>query len=103
MNKFPLIRTFWILLAAFFIGITAWSYAVAFDIFGLFGGIPSTENLANPKSELASEVYTEDGVLLGKYFKENRSPAAFAELSPNLIKALLLRKTSGLKTTAAST
>jgi penicillin-binding protein 1A len=88
MTKFPLIRTFWILLAAFFIGITAWSYAVAFDIFGLFGGIPSTENLANPKSELASEVYTEDGVLLGKYFKENRSPAEFGELSPNLIKAL---------------
>lgn len=88
MTKFPLIRTFWILLATFFIGIAIWTYAVSLDAFGLFGGIPSTENLANPKSELASEVYTEDGVLLGKYFKENRSPAEFSELSPNLIKAL---------------
>jgi len=88
MTKFPIIRTFWIVLATFFVGITLWTYAVAVDAFGLFGGIPSTENLANPKSELAAEVYTEDGVLLGKYFKENRSPAEFAELSPNLIKAL---------------
>jgi penicillin-binding protein 1A len=88
MTKFPLIRTFWILLASFFIGIAIWTYAVSLNAFGLFGGIPSTENLANPKSELASEVYTEDGVLLGKYFKENRSPAEFSELSPNLIKAL---------------
>lgn len=88
MLRFPLIRTFWILLLAFFVGLTVWTYAVSLDLFGLFGGIPSTENLANPKSEISSEVYTEDGVLLGKYFKENRSPATFQELSPNLIKAL---------------
>lgn len=75
-------------LIAFFSGIILWTLAVSVNFIGLFGGMPGTENLLNPKSELASEVYTEDGVLLGKYFKENRSPAKFEELSPNLIKAL---------------
>lgn len=88
MTKLPLVKYAWIALASFFVGITLWAYAVSFDLFGLFGAMPSTENLANPKSELASEVYTEDGVLLGKYFKENRSPAEFEELSPNLLQAL---------------
>lgn len=88
MNKTPLIKTAWILLASLFGGITIWTLAVSVDLFGLFGGLPGTENLANPRSELASEVYTEDGVLLGKYFRENRSPARFEDLSPNLIKAL---------------
>lgn len=88
MTKLPLIKYAWIGLASFFVGITLWAYAVSFDVLGLFGAMPSTENLANPKSEIASEVYTEDGVLLGKYFKENRSPAEFDELSPNLLQAL---------------
>ena len=75
-------------LVSFFVFITLWTFAVSSDFLGLFGGIPGTENLANPKSELASEVYTSDGILLGKYFKENRSPTPFDELSPNLLKAL---------------
>ncbi len=88
MMKTNAIRLIWICLFTFFISITIWTYAVSVDLLGLFGGIPGTENLANPKSELASEVYTSDGVLLGKYFKENRSPTQFNELSPNLLKAL---------------
>jgi penicillin-binding protein 1A len=82
------IRFIWMGLVSFFVFITLWTFAVSSDLLGLFGGIPGTENLANPKSELASEVYTSDGVLLGKYFKENRSPTPFDELSPNLLKAL---------------
>jgi penicillin-binding protein 1A len=82
------IRFIWMGLVSFFVFITLWTFAVSSDFLGLFGGIPGTENLANPKSELASEVYTSDGVLLGKYFKENRSPTPFDELSPNLLKAL---------------
>lgn len=89
MTKVPLVKYAWMALGAFFLGITLWTYAVSFDFFGLFGAMPGTENLANPRSELASEVYTADGVMLGKYFKENRSPAEFRDLSPNLLKALL--------------
>lgn len=82
------IRFAWLGLLAFIAGITLWTFAVSDDFLGLFGGMPGTENLLNPKSELASEVFSSDGVLLGKYFKENRSPATFEEISPNLIKAL---------------
>lgn len=44
-------------------------------IFGitLFRGLPSLEELENPKPELASLVYSEDGVLLHKFFLKNRT------------------------------
>lgn len=56
---------------------------------GLFGELPSIDELENPKSNLATEVYTADGRLLGKYFKENRSNADFNSISPHLINALV--------------
>ncbi|MGB0402878.1 MAG: penicillin-binding protein 1A [Salibacteraceae bacterium] len=56
---------------------------------GLFGELPSIDELENPKSNLATEVYTADGRLLGKYFKENRSNAEFKTISPHLINALV--------------
>ena len=40
---------------------------------GLFGRLPSFEELENPKSNLATEIYSEDGVLLGSYYVQNRS------------------------------
>ena len=56
---------------------------------GNLGEMPSFEELENPKSNLASEVYSEDGVLLGTYFKENRSTGTYNELSPYLVDALV--------------
>lgn len=56
---------------------------------GYLGELPSFEELENPKSFVASEVYSSDDILLGKYYKENRSNAKFSELSPNIIKALI--------------
>lgn len=53
------------------------------------GYMPSFEELENPKSNLASEIYSADQQLLGKYFIENRSNSSFDELSPNLVKALI--------------
>lgn len=64
-------------------------YLVSIDFLGLFGKMPSLEILENPKSEIASELYTEDNVLLGKYFRENRTLVHFDDLSPNLINALI--------------
>lgn len=63
--------------------------AVNFNFLWLFGKMPSVEDLDNPKSEIASEVISSDGVVLGKFFYENRSPADFEELSPKLIDALI--------------
>ncbi len=55
----------------------------------MFGDLPTFEELENPKSSLASEVISSDGVVIGKYFVQNRSNVHFNELSPNLVKALL--------------
>lgn len=56
---------------------------------GLFGALPTFRDLENPKSNLASEVISTDGKILGSYYIQNRSNAKFNELSPNLINALI--------------
>jgi len=57
--------------------------------FGLFGKMPSVEELQNPEADLASEIYTSDGVLMGKYYAENRSEVKYQDISPNVIHALI--------------
>ncbi|MDR0413999.1 MAG: transglycosylase domain-containing protein [Prevotellaceae bacterium] len=54
-----------------------------------FGEMPSFAELENPKSNVASEVYSEDGQLLGTFHIENRSFISFEDISPNLIKAII--------------
>ena len=55
---------------------------------GVFGSLPSFEELENPNSLLASEVYSSDMKTLGKYFRENRVNIHYHDLSPNIINAL---------------
>jgi penicillin-binding protein 1A len=62
---------------------------VSMNFLFLFGKSPSLEELENPKVEQPSEVYTADGVLMGRYFRENRSPVPLNEMSPWLTKALI--------------
>lgn len=57
--------------------------------FGLFGKMPSLEEIQNPEADLASEIYSSDGVLMGKYYAENRSEVKYNEISPNVINALV--------------
>ncbi|MBC7889322.1 MAG: transglycosylase domain-containing protein [Ferruginibacter sp.] len=57
--------------------------------FGAFGKMPSLEDLENPEADLASEVYTSDGKLMGKYYAENRSEIKYNQISPNIIHALI--------------
>ncbi len=57
--------------------------------FGVFGKMPSVEQLQNPEADLASEIYSADGVLMGKYYSENRSEVKYSEISPNVVHALL--------------
>ena len=52
-------------------------------------GMPSTKELENPKSHEASEIYSSNSELMGKYYAENRTPVTFAELSPYLVDALI--------------
>jgi len=77
---------FWILslLGGLFIASFIWLIAS-----GYFGSLPTFEELENPKSNIASEVYTSDNQLLGNYFIQNRSNVGYDELSPNLVNALI--------------
>ncbi|MGE5861406.1 MAG: transglycosylase domain-containing protein, partial [Ignavibacteria bacterium] len=52
-------------------------------------GLPSLEQLENPKPELATKVYTVDGELLGQFFIENRIETNIDSLPPYLINALI--------------
>jgi penicillin-binding protein 1A len=56
---------------------------------GLFGPSISFRDLENPKSDLASEVLSADKTVLGNYYIENRSSVTYAELSPNVVNALV--------------
>ena len=56
---------------------------------GWMGSLPKIEDLENPKSDLATEVLSEDGKVLGKYYIENRSNEKFSSLSPYLVNALV--------------
>ena len=47
------------------------------------------QDIKSPVLSVGSEVYTADGKLIGQYYKENRSPIEFKEISPNLINALV--------------
>ena len=57
--------------------------------FGLFGKMPSITELENPEADLASEIYSSDGLLMGKYYAENRSEVKYSQISPNVIEALI--------------
>ena len=56
---------------------------------GVFGELPTFSQLENPKNNLATEIISEDGVVLGKYFFENRSQIRYNELPSNLINGLI--------------
>ena len=56
---------------------------------GIFGTMPTFDELENPKTNLATEIYSCDGKLLGSYYVENRSNVRYSELSPYLPEALI--------------
>ncbi|MFI3268058.1 MAG: transglycosylase domain-containing protein [Rikenellaceae bacterium] len=56
---------------------------------GGFGALPTFEELENPKSNISTEIISEEGELLGSFFIENRSFVDYKDLSPNLVAALV--------------
>ena len=78
-----------VLWKVFFWGLLAVVLLFTCANFGLFGKMPSLKELENPEADLASEVYTADGKLMGKYFAENRSEVKYNAISKNVIEALV--------------
>ncbi len=80
------LKRLWIIYASFFGFLVVLFTCISL---GLFGFMPTFEELENPRSNLASEIYSSDQVLLGKYYIENRSNIHFENLSPNIVNALI--------------
>jgi penicillin-binding protein 1A len=72
-----------------FIGLIFLFGAIDLNLFWLFGYSPSFHDIKNPEYSVASEIYSADGKLIGKFYRENRSPVSFEDLPKNLINALI--------------
>ena len=85
-----IIRVVWISVIIAVLGTFSIFQMVKMDAFGWFGGLPSLQALERPDPDLSSELISADGVSLGKYFRKNRTPVTYDELSPELINTLLV-------------
>lgn len=63
--------------------------AVQINFLGLFGYSPTERDIVMPSLNMASEVYTADSVLIGRYFEEDRDPVPFDSISKHVIDALI--------------
>lgn len=73
----------------FFYGLGVMILFFALASWGFFGAMPSFEDLENPESNLATEIISSDGVTIGKFYNENRTPIKYQDLPPHLVKALI--------------
>ena len=79
-------KAFW---RFFFYGLGGICVFFLFASWGIFGSMPSFEDLENPDSNLATEIISSDGVVIGKYFQTNRSQLKYADLPKSLVDALV--------------
>ncbi len=80
------IKRFWLFYFSFIVFILLLFVSISI---GVFGFMPSFEELENPKSNLASEIISADQELLGKYYIENRSTIHYRDLSTHVRDALI--------------
>ncbi|WP_080903652.1 transglycosylase domain-containing protein [Parabacteroides sp. Marseille-P3160] len=78
-----------ILFVTFLAAIFIYLIMVDLNFLWLFGKSPGLSVVNAPVQNVASELYSADGQLLGKYYRENRTPVKFEEISPVLIKTLI--------------
>ncbi|HEX8376398.1 MAG TPA: transglycosylase domain-containing protein [Pedobacter sp.] len=63
--------------------------AIEINFLWLFGYSPSYKDIQTPNMRIASELYTADGKLIGRYYKENRTPIEFKQITQGTINALI--------------
>ncbi|MGB2341809.1 MAG: penicillin-binding protein 1A [Flavobacteriaceae bacterium] len=81
------LRFFWSLFA---LGILSVIILFLSAALGVLGKMPELQQLDNPKTNLATQILSSDGVVLGKfYFNDNRTPIIFDTLPDNLVQALI--------------
>ena len=78
-----------ILWKAFFITIGVGVFVIVAADLGWLGSMPSIEELQNPSASLASQVYADDGTLMGKYYLQDRVNVKYSDISKYAIDALV--------------
>lgn len=85
-TKSHAVRNLWIIYGVLVFLVVLFFVCVAS---GVFGTMPTFEELENPRTNLATEIYSADGKILGTYYVENRSNVRYAELSHYMPEALI--------------
>jgi len=81
------LKLFWIM---FSIGILSFVSIFLAAGFGLLGKMPEFRQLENPKTNLATQIFSADNKVIGKfYYNDNRTPLYYEEIPKNLIDALI--------------
>jgi len=88
------VKFIWIGLIAIILGIAGLFFATSQ---GFLGTMPDVKELENPDIYVASEIYSSDGKLLGKFEKEKTQPVTYKELPPYLIYALQAKEDERFK------
>ncbi|WP_027381042.1 penicillin-binding protein 1A [Chryseobacterium daeguense] len=88
------VKFIWIGLIALILGISGLFFAVSQ---GFLGEMPDVKELENPDIYVASEIYSSDGVLLGKFEKEKTQPIVYKDLPPFLVYALQAKEDERFK------
>jgi penicillin-binding protein 1A len=84
----PIVRI-WQVVGGGFLFFALYIFCVETNFLWLMGEMPSIDDLQNPKVAESSEIYTADGVLLRKFYTENRTPVSYEDLPPVLIQSLI--------------
>lgn len=81
----------WVVLfwSAYVLGVFAVILVFSLAAWGVFGKMPTFEQLENPETNLATEVFSADGQTIGKYYRENRTDVNYEDLQIDLAKALI--------------
>jgi penicillin-binding protein 1A len=72
-----------------FLALSFYIFTLNYNFLYLTGEMPSVEELRNPKLNQSSEIYSQDGVMIGKFYAENRTPIKFENIPKQLINALI--------------
>jgi penicillin-binding protein 1A len=84
------LKYFWIIILS---PITVILLIIILTALGWLGFMPTIEDLQNPSKDLASEIISDNGRILGTYYlEENRNPVEYKDLSPFLVQALIARE-----------
>lgn len=79
-----------VLWGAFLLGVIGIIALFGGAALGLYGPMPDLQQLENPKTNLATQIISSDGIILGKYyFDDNRTPIGFDEIPTHMVEALI--------------